>query len=233
MPLLLSLLFALQSFASTQDQDSQSCQDRVERGGNIQVQMRPTANGDCFVSVSNNKLDSMFYRGYVFTAEGNLMVFNSFGSGPVSETTGAREFYTFPRRFKYPTFTWDQVQQNLKVVSTTGDEYYFDLETAHLKGQSKAEVQVASEISKTNGGGVEIKNYKGLILDTGFKMGSAPTSNPRGKIKFTDEVGKSCEMTVGDIFSYREDGDPYVKFSDKKLASFLKKKCSKLKFPTL
>ncbi|WP_413293998.1 hypothetical protein ACLSU7_02590 [Bdellovibrio sp. HCB185ZH] len=233
MQLLVTLLFALPSFASTQALDNPVCPDRVERGGSIQVQMRPTSNGDCFVSISNYKIDNMFYRGYIFAADGNLMVFNSFGAGPVSETTGAREFYTFPRRQKYPTFLWDQEQGNLKVTSTTGDEYYFDLESAQLKGHSKAEVQVAPEISKNNAGGVEIKNYKGLILDAGFKMGSAPTSNPRNKIKFTDEVGKSCELIVGDIFSYREDGDPYVKFSDKNLKNFLKKKCSKLKFPTL
>jgi hypothetical protein len=233
MQLLISLFMALPSFASTPALDNSTCQDRVERGGSIQVQMRPTGNGDCFVSVSDFKKDSMIYRGYVFAADGNLMVFNSFGTGPVSETTGAREFYTFPRRFKYPSFTWDQEQRALKVISTTGDEYYFDFDSAQLKGQSKAEVYVASEVTKGNAGGVEIKNYKGLILDAGFKMGSAPTSNPRGKVKFTDEVGKTCELTVGDIFSYREDGDPYVKFSDKNLASFLKKKCSKLKFPTL
>lgn len=233
MQLLLSLLFALPSFASTQAQDSQTCQDRVERGGTIQAQMRPTSNGDCFVSISNYKVSTMFYRGYVFSADANLMVFNSFGSGPVSETTGAREFYTFPRRFKYPTFTWNEEQRVLVVTSTTGDEFYFDYETAQPKGMNKAEVQVAAEISKNNGGGVEIKNYKGLIMDAGFKMGSAPTSNPRNKVKFTDETGKTCDLTVGDIFNYREDGDPYVKFSDKNLANFLKKKCSKLKFPTL
>ncbi|UYL08265.1 hypothetical protein B9G69_014545 [Bdellovibrio sp. SKB1291214] len=233
MQLLLSLLFAFPGFASTQAQDSLTCQDRVERGGSIQAQMRPTSNGNCFVSISNYHVTTMLYRGYVFAADGNLMVFNSFGSGPVSETTGAREFYTFPRRFKFPTFTWNEEQRVLVVTSTTGDEFYFDYETAQLKGMNKAEVQVSGEIAKTNAGGVEIKNYKGLIMDAGFKMGSAPTSNARGKVKFTDEAGKNCELTVGDIFSYREDGDPYVKFSDKNLASFLKKKCSKLKFPTL
>ncbi|WP_413581499.1 hypothetical protein [Bdellovibrio sp. HCB288] len=233
MQLLLSLLFATPVFASNHFQDSQTCPDLVERGGSIQVQVRPTDKGNCFLSVGNYKLNTMFYRNYLFAADGNLMVFNSFGSGPISETTGAREFYFFPRRSKYPTFTWNEEQRQLVVTSTTGDEYYFDYETAELKGSNKAVTQVAAEISKTNGGGVEIKKYKGLVFDAGFKMGAAPTSNPRAKGTFTDETGRTCAISIGDIFSYTEDMDPYVKYTDKNLAKFLKSKCSKLKFPTL
>ncbi|WP_413578721.1 hypothetical protein ACLVWU_09325 [Bdellovibrio sp. HCB290] len=233
MQLLLSLLFAMPVFASTQAQDSQTCQDRVERGGTIQVQMRPTSKGDCFISINNFKLNTMFYRAYLFANDGNMMVFNSFGSGSVSETTGAREFYFFPHRYKNPTFAWNEEQRHLTVTSTAGDEYYFDYDTAQLKGMNKAEIQVTSEISKTNKGGVEITKYQGLVFDAGFKMGSAPTGAPRNKGTFTDENGKTCTLNIGDIFSYSEEGDPYVKYSDKNLAAFLKKKCPKLKFPAM
>ncbi|WP_413561536.1 hypothetical protein [Bdellovibrio sp. HCB209] len=231
MQLLLSLLFVLPGMAFAQSQDSQSCQDRVERGGSIQVQMRPTASGSCFVSVSNFKGNSMVYRGYVFAEDGNLMIFNSFGTGPISESTGAREFYTFPRRHTNPTFKWNEEVRRLEVTSTVGDEYYFDYETAQLSGMNKAEVQVASEITPYNNGGVEIKKYQGLILDAGFKRGSAPTGVPKAKAKFIDAAGTSCNILIGDVFTYSPDGDPYIKYSDKNLAKYLKTKCPKLKFP--
>ncbi|WP_413587586.1 hypothetical protein [Bdellovibrio sp. HCB274] len=233
MQLLISLLFTMPVFASTQAQDSQTCQDRVERGGSIQMQMRPTESGDCFVSVGNFKINSMFYRNYLFAVDGNLMIFNSFGSGTVSETTGAREFYFFPRRNKYPTVTWNNEQRHLVVTSVTGDEFYFDYETAQPKGMDKAEIQVSPEISKTNKGGVEVLKYKGLVFDAGFRMGTAPTTLPKNKGTFTDETGKTCSVAIGDIFSYTDSGDPYVKYSDKNLAKFLKKKCPKLKFPAI
>lgn len=175
----------------------------------------------------------MVYRGYIFSEDGNLMVFNSFGTGPISESTGAREFYTFPRRQQNPTFKWNEEARRLEVTSTTGDEYYFDYETAQMSGMNKAQVQVAAEVTPFNNGGVEIKGYKGLILDAGFKRGSAPTGNVRGKAKFIDEVGKTCDILIGDVFSYSNDGDPYIKYSDKNLAKYLKTKCPKLKFPAI
>ncbi|MBO9667028.1 MAG: hypothetical protein J7501_09465 [Bdellovibrio sp.] len=232
MMILLSLLMAFPSFA-TPEQEAQSCQSRVERGGSIQVQVNAAQSGACFVSVGNFKRTGMVYRSYLFADDGNFMIFNSYGNGPISETTGAREFYSFPRRFKNPTFKWNEELRRLEVTSCTGDVYYFDYETAEISGMDKAQTKLADAVGKDNKGGVEITAYKGLMMDAGFKMGQAPTQNPAGPVKFTDENGKVCNLTVGDIFKYKEDGDPYVRFKDKELATFLKKKCPKLKFPAL
>lgn len=229
MMMLLSLLMALPSWAGLQD--SLTCQSLTERGGSIQLQMIASANGSCYVSVMNYKNTSMVYRSYLVANTGNFLVFNSYGDGPISDFTGAREVFTFPRRFKNPTYKWNSDSRRLEVTTVSGDTLQFDYETADLVAWSSAEVAIDPEVNKTNNGGLSLKNYKGLMFDPGFTVGEAPTQSPSNKATITDENGKTCSVRVGDLFKYTDDGNPFVKYTDKELAGFLKKKCPKLKFP--
>lgn len=227
--ILFSLFMALSSFAQTQE--TQACPDVLERGGSIQLQMIQSSIGVCYISVNNFKNTSMVYRSYLFASTGELLVFNSYGEGPISEFTGAREVFTFPRKNKVPAFNWNAETRRLEVTTVTGDVLQFDYETAELVGWSSAEVAVDPEVKKDNNAGLSIKSYKGLLFDSGFNVGEAPTSSPNRKATFTDETGKTCALKVGDVFKYTESGNPFVKYTDKELAGFLKKKCPKLKFP--
>jgi hypothetical protein len=229
MMILFSLFMALSSFA--QAQDTQACPGVLERGGSIQMQMIQSSIGVCYISVNNFKNTSMVYRSYLFASTGELLVFNSYGDGPISDFTGAREVFTFPRKYKTPTYNWNPESRRLEVTTVTGDTLQFDYETAELVAWSSAEVAVDSEVKKDNNAGLSIKNYKGLLFDSGFNVGDAPTSSPNRKATFTDETGKTCALKVGDIFKYTDSGNPFVKYTDKELAGFLKKKCPKLKFP--
>lgn len=227
--ILFSLFMALSSFAQTHG--TQACADVLERGGSIQLQMVQSSIGVCYISVNNFKNTSMVYRSYLFASTGELLVFNSYGEGPISEFTGAREVFTFPRKFPAPAYKWNAESRRLEVTTVTGDVLQFDYETAELVEWSSAEVAVDPEVKKDNNAGLSIKSYKGLLFDSGFNVGEAPTSSPNRKATFTDETGKTCALKVGDVFKYSDSGNPFVKYTDKELAGFLKKKCPKLKFP--
>ncbi|KYG65296.1 hypothetical protein AZI87_12125 [Bdellovibrio bacteriovorus] len=206
------------------------CKNVVERGGSIQIQMNTFSSGECFLSVRNYKAQNLIYRDYMFTKGGDFMVFNSFGQGSNSEDTGAREFYLFPRKTVIPQYKWNVETRQLEVTSVAGNIFYFDYETADVVTISNASVKVASEISRNNRGGVEITNYKGLLLDAGFTKGRAPTEVLSASSLLTDEKGKICKIKNSEVFAKTSDGDVYFKHSDKAFASLLKSRCPQLTF---
>ncbi|KHD88815.1 MAG: hypothetical protein OM95_06730 [Bdellovibrio sp. ArHS] len=206
------------------------CKDVVERGGSIQIQMGTFSSGECFLSVRNCKSSGLIYRDYMFTQDSNFMVFNSFGQGPNSEDTGAREFYLFPRKDVIPQYKWNPESRQLEVFSVSGNVFYFDYETADVVSITEATVKVASDISRTNRGGVEITHYKGLLLDAGFTKGKAPTEVLSASSLLTDEKGNTCKIKNSEVFAKTSEGDVYFKYSDKNLANFLKNRCPQLTF---
>lgn len=209
------------------------CPDAVERREGTQIQQQwSDGSQTCFLSVS--PLDGyvdLTYRDHLFTSDGLFMVFNSFGQGPDSGTTAAREFYMFPRTQSKMTYSWDDDEKELTVTHITGDKFVFDSRKARLKSMSRAQVTVADYVEPQNRGGIEITNYQALLLDGGFQMGNAPTADPNGKSKFIDAKGVSCQIGNREIFKYTSDGDVILKHSDKSLWTLLKSRCPKLKLP--
>lgn len=226
------LLLSSVGSASAMAFESQAvCQDVVERRGSIQVQMISSSDGDnCYVSVHNRKAQGLVYRDYLFTADGELMVFNSLGYGDESSTTGAREFFLFPRVNPVPTFEWNDETRRLTVTTVNGNKASFDYEDAELVEMTGAEIKRAAQIRPDNRGGVEINKYQGLKLDSGFKLGSAPTAVSGNSSVFTDKNGKTCSVKNYELFKYTSDGDVRFKFSDSGLKTFLKSRCSSLTF---
>nr|BFD63045.1 hypothetical protein BdHM001_17260 [Bdellovibrio sp. HM001] len=221
----------LWTFQASAQEQAAVCQDAVERRGSIQMQMIPSADGNnCFISVHNRKAQGLLYRDYLFTADGELMIFNSFGPGDESQTTGAREFFMFPRVQVTPTYEWNDETRRLIITTVNGNKAYFDYEDAELVGMSGATIRRATDIHPSNRGGIEILNYQGLLLDGGFKMGSAPTGNSRAYSTFTDRNGKTCRLQNYELFKYTSDGDVIFKHSDKGLQSLLKSRCPQLTF---
>lgn len=230
MSVLFSLLMLL-GFAHAQGPES--CPDIIERQEGTQIhQTWSEGSQTCFFSVS--PLDAYYdliYRDHLFTSDGLFMVFNSYGPGAESETTGAREFYFLPRPLSQFVFIWNFDAKELEVTHVSGDKFIFDARKARLKTISRAQVTVADEVNKINKGGIEITRYQGLLLDGGFKMGSAPTSVANANSVIKDSSGASCRVKNQEVFKYTSDGDVIFRFSDTTLPGFLKNRCPQLKKP--
>ncbi|WP_415063620.1 hypothetical protein [Bdellovibrio sp.] len=231
----MSFLFGLlMMVSSVYAADPTTCPDIVERQDNTQVQMIwSDATNSCFFSV--HPMDGyvdLVYRDFLFSTEGLFMVFNSYGPGDESQTTAAREFFMFPRPLSDIKFKWNFDAQELEVTHVTGDKFIFDTRKARLKSISgAASVKVADYVEPGNRGGVEITNYQGLLLDGGFKIGSAPTGNASNSSVMKDSVGKTCSIRNSELFKYTSDGDVIFKYSENTFPAFIKKRCPQLKAP--
>lgn len=183
----------------------------------------------CWVSVHNNtSYKTLRYRDFMFGNDGLFFVFNSFGEGPPSEKTGAREFYTFPRR-GYPSFVIDSDNQLVQITLTTGETMLFDARVMKLLSMSDSKFTEDPQITPKNRGGFEVKSHTRLLLDCGFEMGNSPSSNPKRICQFSDAHGKICSLRAGELFDYDSDGDNALKFQDDSaLADFLSTKCTNL-----
>lgn len=225
------LLATIWSTAATAQQEQALCQETVQRRGSIQLQVIPSSDDSkCFLSIRNRKASGLLYRSYLFTSEGELLVFNSLGNGNEAESTGAREFFMFPRVQAAATYEWNDDTGRLTVTTVNGNKASFDYEDAELVEMTGAVIKRDSEIRPDNRGGVEITQYQGLILDAGFKLGSAPSGVSGAISTFTDRNGKTCKIRNYEVFKYTADGDVIFKFSDKGLQSFLKNRCPQLTF---
>lgn len=221
--LLLKSLLMFAAFAGT-------CDDHIEGRANIQVQRLQLSSGQCFLSIHPMDAMSLIYRDYLFTSDGMMMVFNSFGEGSDNDTTGAREFYFFPRRKAVSEYVFNDKKNELIVSHTDGFEYVFDYNSAQIKSITWAKVKLAKDILPENRGGVEVTNYKGLMLDTGFRRGASPSDNPVKPSTFTDENGKTCSVKNSELFDYSNNNTVFKFNTDKALAAFIKKTCPQLKF---
>lgn len=230
MSFLLGLLMVV-PFANAQS--SVDCPDIVERYEGTQIQQQWSENSQsCFFSVSpRDAYVDLIYRDHLFTTQGLFLVFNSYGTGPDSETTGAREFFLFPRPLKKFDFYWNRNSQELEVTHVTGNKFIFDARKGRLKSVTNATVSVADDVNKNNRGGIEITNFKGLVLDGGFKMGGSPSSVSSGSSVIKDVQGKSCSVKNYEVFKYTSDGEVFVKYSDSTLPAYIKKRCPGLNFP--
>jgi hypothetical protein len=185
-------------------------------------------NETCFISVHpRDSYVDLIYRDYLLTNKGLLMVFNSYGHGESHLTTGAREFYFFPRSDMSPQFSYNQNSNEVRVKFSDRLSFVFDGKTAQIKSLSQGSVSVASDVNKNNQGGVEIQSFNGLWLDVGFAMGQSPSEKGNMLSKFTDENGQTCSVKNKDIFQYIN-GDVEFRFSDADLKIFLKRICPKL-----
>lgn len=209
--------------------DALSCKDKVDRRANIQVQVLfSEPSKSCFLTVTSFKIPTLVYRDYLFSSDGVFLVFNSLNESEDSQATAAREFYFFPRLNGAPTYTWNEAERRLEVTGTNGDVFYFDYETAQITGMGRGQVSVSPDIKKENRGGVEILNYKGLVLDAGFAIGHSPTSVSSGPAVFRSQNGNQCHLVVRDLFETKASQDVEFKYSDADLVPFLHSRCPQL-----
>lgn len=188
------------------------CRDMRENHGDFKYTRQFFAPEACFLSVKKDYVPDMIYRYLIFRETGALMVFNSFGNGPDSTHTGARVFYFFPRH-QVPAF---QATQQSVEVSTSHKNltFFFDLENGRILGATNARIKEATDIFPGNEGGIEILSFQGLLLDSGFKMGSDPTADLNRTSTFRDENNQTCTVKNSDIFSKNSSGDISFRMSD-------------------
>lgn len=221
---LLLISSSIFSFAN----DNSVCRDMREYHGGFKYARQFFAPETCYLTVKKDYVPDMVYRSLIFRETGALMVFNSFGNGPENTHTGARVFYFFPRQ-QIPSF--HALQDSVEVTTShKGFTLYFDLQTGKILSATNAQIKEYADVEPSNQGGIEIPTFQGLILDSGFTMGSDPTSDFSRSSTFRDENNQTCTVKNSDIFSKNSSGDISFKFTDMGLKKFLSSRCPGIKF---
>jgi len=224
---LLCVLLFQEKSAQAEDLDfgPDQCDRILTHSENVQIS-RKMVGSTCLLDLHPMNVEDMRYRDYLFTGDGLFMVFNSYGEGPASSTTGARMFYLFPRRFAHPAMAIDS-HGNVHVRLVSGHILSMSAGSFRLKSLSDGKIKESVELNSKNKGGVEIQLDKGFFLDTGFTMGQAPNSSETRASSFIDSQAKTCTIKNREVFAYQGD-DVDFKFTDDELSGFLKNRCPQI-----
>lgn len=223
--LFLSTLAAFSSAAFAQETNTE-CTDSAENLGAFRFHRYANAAGKCYMSATPIKVQPDYvYRSFLFTNTGSLMVFNSINYDEYGVSDGARMFTFFPRN-QTPEYI-DRGDFVAVKTSTAGLEVNFDKELKKIHSVVGANFKEDPKVTPNNAGGFELLNAQFLYLDSGYAVGEDPTGQPNRQAKFVDSNGKTCSVKVGEVFSYKGD-NPYVKYSDAELKTWLKTRCPQL-----
>lgn len=187
----------------------ENCRYNLTAVSNLQLsQSYQPSTGECWFSINPfNAYSTLSYRSYLVSSSGMVFVFNSFGPGPTSTHTGAREYYFFPRE----TFTGDiQLKEDLLSVRINS-KLTLQFETQNIYPLNNENIVIKNYISvnRKNAGGMEVIRYNGVYLDTGFTLGKAPSEVKTNKSMFKNQYGQKCSVLNSVIFDYK-DGQPYL-----------------------
>lgn len=200
------------------------------KGTAIQANILSEA-GDCFITITPMYYKDMRYRSYLFSSNGLMMVFLSLGHGPEHRTTGAREFY-FPSAQaikQTDQITYSTSGPFIYVRLSDQIELQFDAETADLIGIKNGKITNNPLFSAQNLGGIEILAAPVLLLDSGFKMASAPSADKKRKSTFVDIAGAKCEVENSEVFRWQGSGDVYLRYKGAAFERWFSQKCPLLK----
>ncbi len=202
---------------------AENCKYQVTHRENLQYSQQYQRDiAECWFSVHPmNGYEKLTYRSYLITTAGLFFVFNSYGEGSDQKTTGAREYYFFPR----DTFTGGIVLNNDKVAVRVNGKLTIEFETKTLYPLNNANLTLKNSkaISPKNAGGVEVLDYNGVYLDTGFTMGKAPSSVKTNKSMFKNQSGQKCSIANQDLFDYKDENP--VLFHDSVLKEIVAARC--------
>lgn len=219
------LMNSVSGFAYSTPED---CQYRLTQLDNLQFSNQYQKKyAECWFSVHPiNAYVDLVYRDYLITSQGLLFVFNSFGHGSDSKTTGARNYYFFPRE----TFKGDIELAQDKVSIRVNSKLTLQFETKNLYLLNTENITFKNyrAINPKNAGGVEVLRYNGVYLDTGFMMGESPTSVPTLKSMFKNQFGQKCSVQNQLIFDYK-DGEAIL-INEDALHRIVANQCPKFKW---
>jgi hypothetical protein len=205
-----------------------TCLERREKVADSSVEMHALNTETCWLLLGPDLVPDMVYRSYLFDNSGFMMIFNSYGEGPESTTTGAREMYIFPRG---GVLDYRITDSEVTAVLPSGIELTYDAKAFRWSGTKGAKVKEKSQIKVGDQGGIEISIQSGLILDFGFRLGNSPTGDPARKANFVDSIGNRCTVVNRDVLEWDKNGEPYLRFkSDEAVYDFVRLHCPNLKF---
>ena len=141
--------------------------------------------------------------------------------------TSGLEFYFFPRR-QTPRLEMDAKAKTVSVVMADGGRVSFDPATAQIASLDRGDVTVSPNLDRAAQGGVTITHYRGLMLESGFRLGELPSGLAGNSSTFVAPEGRTCTVTNAEIFNYTPSGDSSFKFDDAQLSKFLKTRCPAL-----
>ncbi len=221
------LIFPIFSHA---DFSNNKCSEVLQSNGVIQVNRQwNESSGTCFIALTPRQIVDLKYRDYYFDNSGHFMVFNSYGYGSDSETTGARVFYFFPLIEDYPDYSFEE-NGDVVIKLVSGQLFRVSGKDFSIVSLSDAAIK-EMPLSKKNAGGVEIKLTKGFWLDAGFKMGGTGLDKPAKKSVFRSAAAKqqSCQVANREFLNYTSSGDFSMKYTGDIMKQFVKSKCPQLK----
>lgn len=155
----------------------------------------------CLLQVTPIHKPTQIYREYVTDQSGRLMVFNS-TPGTYETATSQRNFFFFPV-VTVPDFK--QVGERMVVQMANGSELQFSGDSDFVLGTSQdLQLKDNGQIGLSPGGGVEIVNYKGIMLDAGWIIGDRGHRDREAISVFSvPGVGK-CRFKNREIFDYED-----------------------------
>lgn len=140
-------------------------------------------------------------RMFTVSADGQFMAFSSFGkTGSPSADTGSRTFYLFPLRDK-PSMSLNEISGNLHLRTASGNVIELSPQ-GDLLGITGGKLTEDRSISGSNQGGVELRDFDGIVLDTGWSQGRQAIENKAGTSVFRDRSGNRCSVPNSKLFDY-------------------------------
>lgn len=190
---------------------------------NLQVYGDAMGGGRCFVSISPNNAQNLVYRSWAVFEGGPLMVFMSFDDAWGADSTGAREYYFFPRSSR-PAVDFDAANPRVSATLPNGDSLSFDPAAATASAIGRGTLTVDPRVDRSLRDGTDISSYDGLLLDLGFAFGHSPASEKKRVVTFRSAQGQLCRVKNEEIFVYAN-GDHSFKYDDAALSAWLKTRC--------
>ncbi len=231
-------LVAFFALASTAVPAPGWCPNRAYERGHLRVasHWHPQL-GKCSVSVGPR--DALApSRTFTFSGDGRLMVFDTYepvdddgvvltNDDPAYEqyntftrVTGARVFWIFPRSGEMEVL---MARKRVTVVLPSGASVGFDTESGAVVATDGVEVRQAASVERGQAGGTELGKFEGLVLDSGFRLGSDPTTAKAGTSVIRDAYGGKCKLPNRIAYRY-DDGDPRLRFeTDAEMLRYLRR----------
>jgi endogenous inhibitor of DNA gyrase (YacG/DUF329 family) len=183
-------------------------------------------NFACIIMISSDKADTTSYRTINLSQQGQLQVFNSFPGTTNSNSTGSHDYYLLPYRTDENTIVGHD-ENEISILLRSGVTLTFD-KNGRMSSPDLV-MKVDDKINSSNQGGIEIQKYKkGLVVDLGWKRGSAPAKDPQTKVKISDKNGVTCTFLNSELHTFSK-YDFVLKYkTNEEFYNFLSKKCSQL-----
>jgi len=221
---LMILLIAFQVFAQS------TCRTRQD----LYAGMRVTVNVKCQIHIQQSQQGG-FNRQYIIGEAGQFDVFVNMGDGPLSKTTGGRNYIFWPKA-NWSRQRIKNADGSVSVFPSWASKPVIFQKDEVKDIQSMPGIRVRLEkVTKTNRGGIDLEpmpNSGTLMLSGGFQQGDYPFARPYRSSTFYDDRGGSCKLPNAELFDYELESDGrtvnryFFKYGrDQALRSFLQNRC--------